>query len=91
MEPFTIEHEVANIGETRYCKVKIKRRLDATVVLMHGYCHGDKKYHVPSAVSVFYPNGEAETWQDEGYKRSLDAELVQEIDTQTALMYLMLA
>lgn len=80
------------VGAMGHCKVEIKRRLDATVVFMHGYCYGDKKYHVPSTVSVFYPNGESEVWNNsDEYRKVLDADLVQEIDTQIPLMYLVLA
>lgn len=91
MEPFIVKHDVADNGGVRHCMTQIERRLDKTKVTVHGFNYGDRKYHVPSAVMVYYPNGNAETWHDEGYKRLLDADLVQEIDTQTALMYLMLA
>jgi len=92
MEPFIIKHDVEDNEGVRHCLTQIERRLDKTLVMVHGFNYGDRKYHVPFAVSVYYPNGDANSWtDDEGYKRSLDADLVQEIDTQTALMYLMLS
>ena len=91
MEMFTVEHIVTENLGAKHCSVKATRKLDKTVVIVHGCNFGDKKYKVPSNVAVYYPNGESQMWPDEGYRRMLDADLIVEIDNQIPLMYLILA
>ena len=92
MEPFVVQYDVANVGDVRHCKVEITRRLDNTVVILHGYGHTRKQYPIPANVVVYYPTEESESWtHNKEYRRVLDADLVQEIDNQIPVMYLALA
>lgn len=93
MDMFVTEHDVELTATgVRRCSIRIERKLDKTVVILWGFYYGDNKYHVPFAVTVYYPNDERETWtQSETYRKVLDADLIQEIDRQIALVYLMLS
>lgn len=97
-EPFAVEHDLDEYEGVRKSTVKITRVSDGSVCTVYGHSH---KYtpRVPTAVCVYYHNGDAQTWscyEGDGttlvvYRHELDSDFVAEIDRQIPLMLLMLS
>lgn len=91
-EVFKVVHDLENSGDIRHSIVNITRIEDRTIYIIDAFRYGDRTMHVPSAVRMYTRTGDSAHWtHSEEYRNELPQDVVEEIDRQIPLMYLMLS